>query len=109
MKTYLLHKATIVTAQKEAVGSVIVSGGKIADVIFAEDEGFDYKLELATSRYEDIETISLEGKHLMAGGVYDKKALGKMSIVYDAFCRGQYDLIFLLERGFSILQKLRGR
>ena len=69
MKTYLLHKATIVTAQKEAVGSVIVSGGKIADVIFAEDEGFDYKLKLATSRYEDIETISLEGKHLMAGGI----------------------------------------
>ena len=52
MKTYLLHKATVVTAQKEAVGSVIISGGRIADVIFAEDEGFDYKIELATSRFE---------------------------------------------------------
>lgn len=69
MKTYLLHKATIVTAAKEAVGSVIISGGKIADIIYCDDDGFDYKIQMAAERYPDMETISLEGKHLMAGGI----------------------------------------
>ena len=69
MKTYLLHKATIVTAAKEAAGSVIVSGGKIADILYCEDDGFDYKIEMAAERYPDMETIVLEGKHLMAGGI----------------------------------------
>ena len=69
MKTYLLHKATIVTAAKEAVGSVIVSGGRIADIIYCEDDGFEYKIEMAAERYPEMETISLEGKHLMAGGI----------------------------------------
>lgn len=69
MKTYLLHKATIVTAAKEAVGSVIVSRGKIADIIYCEDDGFDDKIQMAAERYPDMETISLEGKHLMAGGI----------------------------------------
>ena len=69
MKTYLLHKATIVTAAKEAAGSVIVSGGKIADIIYCEDDGFDYKIEMAAERYPEMETIDLEGKHLMAGGI----------------------------------------
>ena len=69
MSTYLLHKATIVTAAKEAVGSVVISGGKIVDVIYVEDEGFDYKTDAMKVRYPDIETICLEGKHLMAGGI----------------------------------------
>ena len=69
MSTYLLHKATIVTAAKEAVGSVVISGGKIVDLIYVEDEGFDYKIEDIKARYTDIETIDLEGKHLMAGGI----------------------------------------
>ena len=69
MSTYLLHKATIVTAEKEAVGSVIISEGKIADVLYAEDEGFDYKIFTATKKYSDITRIELEGKHLMAGGI----------------------------------------
>ena len=41
MSTYLLHKATIVTAEKEAVGSIVISEEIIADVIYAEDEGYD--------------------------------------------------------------------
>ena len=69
MSTYLLHKATIVTAAKEAVGSVVISGGKIVDVIYVEDEGYDYKTDALKVRYPDIETICLEGKHLMAGGI----------------------------------------
>ena len=51
MSTYLLHKATIVTSEKEAVGSIIISEGKIAEVIYMDDEGFDYKVFSATRRY----------------------------------------------------------
>lgn len=69
MSTYLLHRATIVTAEKEAVGSVIISEGKIADVIYADGEGFDYKIFTAAKKYSGIERIELEGKHLMAGGI----------------------------------------
>ena len=69
MSTYLLHKATIVTAVKEAVGSVIISEGKIVDVIYSDEEGYDYKVFAATRQYPDLQRIELEGKHLMAGGI----------------------------------------
>lgn len=69
MSTYLLHKATIVTAEKEAVGSVVISEGKIADVFYANEEGYDYKVFTATRKYPAIETISLDGRYLMAGGI----------------------------------------
>ena len=69
MSTYLLHKATIVTAEKEAVGSIIISEGKIAEVIYMDDEGFDYKVFSAVKKYSDIQRIELEGKHIMAGGI----------------------------------------
>lgn len=69
MSTYLLHQATIITAAKEAVGSVIISGGKIAEVIYSDEEGYDYKVFTATQKYADLERIELEGKYLMAGGI----------------------------------------
>lgn len=69
MKTYLLHKATIVTAAKEAAGSVIISGGKIADVFYTDDETYEYRIKAASERYPDMETVDLEGKYLMAGGI----------------------------------------
>lgn len=69
MSTYLLHKATIVTSEKEAVGSIIISEGKIAEVIYMDDEGFDYKVFSAVKKYSDIQRIELEGKHMMAGGI----------------------------------------
>lgn len=69
MKTYLLQKATIVTAAKEAAGSVIISGGKIADVFYTDDEAYEYRIKAASERYPDIETVDLEGKYLMAGGI----------------------------------------
>lgn len=69
MKTYLLHKATIVTAAKEAAGSVIISGGKIADIFYTDDEAYEYRIKAASERYPDIETVDLEGKYLMAGGI----------------------------------------
>ncbi len=69
MKAILLHKATIVTATKEAVGSVVIAGEKIADVIYADGEDFEERLEDALSRYDATERVNLEGKHLMAGGI----------------------------------------
>lgn len=69
MKTYLLQKATIVTAAKEAAGSVIISGGKIADVFYTDDEAYEYRIKAASERHPDIETVDLEGKYLMAGGI----------------------------------------
>lgn len=69
MKAILLHRATIVTAAKEAVGSIIISGEKIADVIYAEGEEFEDRVDDALSRFDEVERINLEGKHIMAGGI----------------------------------------
>lgn len=69
MKAILLHKATIVTATKEAIGSVVIAGEKIADVIYADGEDFEGRIEDAISRYDEVEKVILEGKHLMAGGI----------------------------------------
>lgn len=69
MNAYLLHKATIVTAEKEAVGSIIISEGKIVDVIYSEEEGYDYKVFAASRKYSGIQHIELEGRHVIAGGI----------------------------------------
>lgn len=69
MKAILLHKATIVTASKEAVGSIIIAGERIADVIYAEGEDFDDRVDNALSRFDEVERVDLEGKHIMAGGI----------------------------------------
>ena len=69
MSTYLLHKATIVTGEKEVVGSIIVHEGKIADIYYADNEDFDYKVFKAGTAYPGIERVELEGKWLMAGGI----------------------------------------
>ena len=37
--------------------TITVEGGKIVDVIYVEDEGFDYKMDALKVRYPDIETI----------------------------------------------------
>ena len=69
MKTYLLKNATIVTAEKVAVGSILTSEGKIAEVIYNENEDYERQVSDAAARYADVETMNLEGKHVMAGGI----------------------------------------
>ena len=69
MSTTLLHKATIVTAEKEAVGSVLIKDGKIADIIYMEEPDFEWKVQRLAKENEDIDIHDLEGKHVMAGGV----------------------------------------
>ena len=69
MTPVLLHRATIVTASKEAVGSLIISDGIIADVIYADNDGFEARIKEAYGRYPDLVTYDLSGKYLMAGGI----------------------------------------
>lgn len=69
MKGYILKNATIITASKEAVGTVIVNDGRIADVIYNDGEGYEEKVTDASVRYPELETLNLEGKHIMAGGI----------------------------------------
>lgn len=69
MKATLLHKATIVTSEKEATGSVLIIDGKIEDILYADTENFDYLIYNIRKKYSDIEVIELEGKWLMAGGI----------------------------------------
>lgn len=63
----LLENATIVTSGKEAIGSVIIDGQVIKDVLYADAE--DYQYCLFRYRKEADEAIDLTGKHLIAGGI----------------------------------------
>ena len=63
----ILKNATIVTAEKEAVGSVAIDNGIISDVFFKDAEDYDFRLFKALKC--DAEVIDLEGKWLMAGGI----------------------------------------
>lgn len=63
----LLHNATIITAAKEAVGSIIIENNLIQDILYRDKEGYVSKvLEILKTKPEVME---LEGKCVMAGGV----------------------------------------
>lgn len=62
-----LHNATIITAEKEAVGSILIEGGRIKDVLYKEDADYIHKvLNILKAKPEVME---LEGKYVMAGGI----------------------------------------
>ena len=65
----ILDKATIVTAEKEAVGTVIIEDGLIADVLWSDREDYDFRRHMLMQKNPDAEVWNLEGKHLMAGGI----------------------------------------
>lgn len=69
MKATLLYNATVVTAEKEAVGSVLVIGDTIEEVIFSDREDYGFRVERIIKQHEGLEVINLEGKWLMAGGI----------------------------------------
>lgn len=69
MSVKILHKATIVTSEKEAVGSVVIMDESISDVIYAEASDFDWQISNILEKYPDAEIMELEGKYLMAGGI----------------------------------------
>lgn len=63
----LLDKATIVTSEKEAVGTIVIEGSKILDVLYADAE--DYTYNIYKYMKCEPEVVDLEGKHIMAGGI----------------------------------------
>lgn len=63
----LLHNATIITAEKEAVGSILIRNGKIEDILYKEDEGYIQKI--IDIMKAGPEVMELEGKCVMAGGI----------------------------------------
>lgn len=69
MKAALLYNATVVTAEKEAVGSVLVIDSTIEEVIFSDREDYGFRVDRIMKQHEGLEVINLEGKWLMAGGI----------------------------------------
>ncbi len=65
----ILHKATIVTSEKEAVGTIVVENGKIADIYYSDNEDFEYRTDKVIRENPDAEVWNLEGKHIIAGGI----------------------------------------
>ena len=63
----LLHNATIITAEKEAVGSIVIKDGKIEDILYKE-EG-DYIQRVMGVMKNGPQIMELEGKCVMAGGI----------------------------------------
>lgn len=69
MKATLLYNATVVTAEKEDVGSVLVIDSTIEEVIFSDREDYGFRVERIIKQHDGLEVIDLEGKWLMAGGI----------------------------------------
>lgn len=65
----ILHKATIVTSEKEAIGTIVVENGKIADIYYSDSEDFDFRVEKIMRDNPEAEVWNLEGKHIIAGGI----------------------------------------
>lgn len=63
----LLHNATIITAEKEAVGSILIENGKISEVLYKDVD--DYVLKVIDILKNKPEVLELEGKCVMAGGI----------------------------------------
>lgn len=62
-----LHNATIITAEKEAVGSILIENGRIKDILYKEEE--DYIRKVLEILKDKPEVLELEDKCVMAGGV----------------------------------------
>ena len=62
-----LHNATIITAEKEAVGSILIKDGKIDTIIYKEEDTYIYKVMHILKTKPEV--LELEGKCVMAGGI----------------------------------------
>jgi len=62
-----LHNATIITSEKEAVGSILIEDGKIKDIIYKEEDG--YIPAVLNILKSGPQVMELEGKCVMAGGI----------------------------------------
>ena len=69
MKTTLLHNATIITAEKEAVGTIYIKEGKITDIIYKEEDDYMVKVFALMKQTSKEDILELDGKCVMAGGI----------------------------------------
>ena len=69
MKATLLHKATIVTSEKEANGSILIVDDKIQQVLYTDKEDYEYLIYNIRKKYDNLEILELDGKWVMAGGI----------------------------------------
>ena len=65
----ILHKATIVTGEKEAVGTIVVDKGRIADIFYSDSEDYGFRTDKVMKDNPQAEVWNLEGKHIIAGGI----------------------------------------
>lgn len=65
----ILHKATIVTSEKVSTGTIVIEGRQISEVLYTDDEGYDYKIDKLLEENHEAEILDLEGKHVIAGGI----------------------------------------
>ncbi len=65
----ILDKATIVTAEKEAVGTLTIEDGIISDILWSDREDYDFRRHMLMQKNPDAEVWNLEGKHIIAGGI----------------------------------------
>ena len=71
----LLHKANLVTGEKEAKGSILINGDTIEAVYFENEQGLievgnkSFPLSELPQNIAEAEIIDLEGKHIIAGGI----------------------------------------
>lgn len=63
----LLEGATIVTSEKEAVGSILIEDGKIADLLYIEAEDYNFRIFKIKNSGAQVEDCN--GLHIMAGGI----------------------------------------
>ena len=65
----ILHNATIVTADKEAVGTVVIEDNLIREVLFSDSEDYEFRTARLLMNNPEAEVMELSGKWLMAGGI----------------------------------------
>lgn len=65
----ILHNATIVTAEKEVKGTIIVDEDTIKNVLYSDSEDYEFMVHRLINNNKDAEIWNLEGKHVMAGGI----------------------------------------
>ena len=65
----ILHNATIVTADKEAVGTVVIEDNLIKEVLFSDSEDYEFRTARLLMNNPKAEVMELSGKWMMAGGI----------------------------------------
>lgn len=65
----ILHKPTIVTAEKEAVGTIIIEDGLISDILYSDAEDYGFRIDRIFKTNPEAQIHDLEGKHVIAGGI----------------------------------------